>query len=440
MGNTPDVAALHRRFLDAYGVADWTQLPPDETYLLNRLAYHLVRADRSAELRCLFADDRWLQVRVPHDGYVYDGYITDLMTAWQVAYGEAEQQIRFEQSDGTLAECVGYALIRTSINSLTANYVPELVVQAVKLRLENWSPARATSILRNMLDSESRAELSRLLLALADPDLDRFTIGSIAFATAEAISDERYQARALAALAPHLPPGLLAQALKAAEAIANEGYRAQALAALAPHLPPDLLSQALKAAEAVSDEEVRAEELVILLPHLPPDLLAQALKTAEAIRAERYRAKVLAALAPSLSPDLLTQALRAVEAIRDEWCRAWAMRVLALQLPPDQQQAILAQALKTAEAIQDEWERWQALAAFAPHLPPDLLAQALKMAEVISDEGDQAQVLTALAPHLPPDLLTQALKTAEAISDDSYRAQVLTALAPHLPPLSGVDF
>lgn len=45
---TSDFPALHQRFLDAYGLADWTQLSPNEPYLWNHLAYHLIQADRSA--------------------------------------------------------------------------------------------------------------------------------------------------------------------------------------------------------------------------------------------------------------------------------------------------------------------------------------------------------------------------------------------------------
>ncbi|MFN7209347.1 MAG: TIR domain-containing protein, partial [Aggregatilineales bacterium] len=46
-----DLPALHRKFLDAYGVDSWARLPPDEPYLWDHLAYHLLAADARAELR-----------------------------------------------------------------------------------------------------------------------------------------------------------------------------------------------------------------------------------------------------------------------------------------------------------------------------------------------------------------------------------------------------
>jgi hypothetical protein len=55
-------------------------------------------------------------------------------------------------------------------------------------------------------------------------------------AAAGEIEWESARAQALAALAPHLPPNLLPQALAAAGEIEWESARAQALAALAPRL------------------------------------------------------------------------------------------------------------------------------------------------------------------------------------------------------------
>ncbi|RMF53527.1 MAG: toll/interleukin-1 receptor domain-containing protein, partial [Chloroflexota bacterium] len=37
-----DLPSLHRKFLDAYGVARWADLPPEEPYLWDHLAYHLI--------------------------------------------------------------------------------------------------------------------------------------------------------------------------------------------------------------------------------------------------------------------------------------------------------------------------------------------------------------------------------------------------------------
>src|SRR6185503_15610393 len=68
------------------------ELPPDEGYYPH-LAECLKEAALVEELNSLFADETWMQARLAHDGYEYDGYIRDLEVGWQVAEEELEAQI-----------------------------------------------------------------------------------------------------------------------------------------------------------------------------------------------------------------------------------------------------------------------------------------------------------------------------------------------------------
>lgn len=139
----PKLAALHSVFLDSYKFTRWTALPTDELYLWDRLAYHLIAANRMEELTALFADDQWLQVRVAHDGYLYDGYLSDLHQSWQQVHTTIQRQIDAGAMPTALPLSVHHALIRTSINSLSNNYEPALVARATAIGL--WSPERALS-------------------------------------------------------------------------------------------------------------------------------------------------------------------------------------------------------------------------------------------------------------------------------------------------------
>jgi hypothetical protein len=255
-----------------------------------------------------------------------------------------------------------------------------------------------------------------------------------ALETATAITDDDARAQALTGLAPHLPPDLLARALDAATAITDERHRAQALTRLAPHLPaadqPAVLARALAAATAIADDSSCADALAAVAPHLPtaeqPAVLAQAVAVATAIADISSRTDELIKLAPSLSHDLLAQVLAST--ITGDSYRPWALAKLAPHLPPD----LLAEALGAA-AVSVDMIRARALAGLAPHLPPDLLARALDTATAITDERHRAEALAGLAPHLPPDLLSRALDTAATITNDADCAQALTALAPRLP-------
>src|SRR6266700_967369 len=55
-----DLPALHANLLDAYALKHWADLPPDEPYLWDHLAYHLVASGRLAELVATVKDLHYL--------------------------------------------------------------------------------------------------------------------------------------------------------------------------------------------------------------------------------------------------------------------------------------------------------------------------------------------------------------------------------------------
>ena len=367
------------------------QAPP---YVVQFYGAHLERARApDGEIHALVSQG-WLQAWEALEG-AYSGFLNDVDRSWH----RAERAMEV----GKEIRC---ALCHSSVAALSANFPPELLARATQADL--LTPRQA------------------LTFALSMPD-------------------EGARARALAALAPHLPQNLLPQALKAAGEIRWPLARVLALAALAPHLPHHLreqaLQQAFKAAEAIEDADDRAQALAALAPHLPQSLreqaLQQALQAAGKIRRPDARAQALAALAPYLPHDLLPQALKAAGEIERPDARVQALTALAPHLPQNLRKQALQQALQAAGEIERPDARAQALAALAPHLPHDLLPQAFKAAEAIEDADARAQALAALAPHLPQSLreqaLQQALQTAEEIDDAHNRAKALTALAPHLP-------
>lgn len=213
---------------------------PDDGYLYDHLVYHLDQLAASetraaAESRSLFADDAWLQARVSGAGYLYDGYLADLDVVWKRAHQETLGQIEAGEAPEAFAGCVRYALIRTSINSLSSNYVSALVARAVETGL--WSDQRAFSVAIRIPDPTARAGALTSIMAVTSlrPEVRALVVQS-ALAAAGAIRDEDSRARTLAALAPQLSgeekASVLAQALAAAGAIRNEDSRARALAAL----------------------------------------------------------------------------------------------------------------------------------------------------------------------------------------------------------------
>ena len=58
------LAMLHAQFVDAYSVGNGSNLSYNESYLWKRLAYHLVKAERTEDLRRLLLDFEWMQAKL----------------------------------------------------------------------------------------------------------------------------------------------------------------------------------------------------------------------------------------------------------------------------------------------------------------------------------------------------------------------------------------
>jgi hypothetical protein len=475
---------MHRQIADHY----WQAHHPDwrgcDAYGLDSLAIHLSRGGQTDRLRELISQP-WMAARFAGSGYTYDGFIDDVMLAWQAAHKEAHEQIEADQAPAALGECVRYALIRTSVNSLSANYVPELVARAIETGLQLWPAERALSVAGRVPDPRQRTRMFAALLATGRLDPEQkaqaeqagleaglaigdewFRASALAALASQltgeartealaqgleaalAIGDEWQQASTLAALAPHLTgeaqSRALARGLEAALAVRYVAYRASALAVLAPQLTGEALAQALEAALALGDEQYRARALAALAPQLTGETLARGLEAALAIANEGHRAEVLAALAPHLSGEArtqaLTQGLEAALASEDEWPRAAALAALAPQLTGEAQTQALAHGLRAALVIANEWGRASTLAALAPQLTGEgrsrALAQGLEASLAIGAEVLRVRAVAALTPQLEAEAQTQALarglEEALAIEVEGARAEALATLAPQL--------
>ncbi|WP_232219038.1 hypothetical protein [Chloroflexus sp. Y-396-1] len=288
---------LHRRLVE-YGKAWWAdRRQPLSEYLRRFWLLHCAEVGEWDLIREVVSaivptrdgsgvEQPWQTARYAAEGS-NSGYIGDLERLW----GWAEQR-------GDLELALRCALIAASLRGQSGNLSPKLLVGLVQVGTPagKWSAAAALEHIALMPDSKRQADSLQALLAagIALP-------WARALEVAQAIADEEARSEALAALAPHLPPPLLADvladALAAARAIKWDDARARALAALAPHLPPPLLADALAAARAIMWDDARARALAALAPHLAatPALDEQFAPTLRRL-AQRGRPELLADL------------------------------------------------------------------------------------------------------------------------------------------------
>jgi hypothetical protein len=369
--------AANRALLDAYRATqegDGWHTTPDDGYLYEHLAYHLDQMagrDGAAEEEMfgLFTDPSWLHARVAQFRYLYDGYIADLDLAWRRADEATRCQIDAGEEPFRLGDCVRYALIRTSVNSLAGNCDSSLVARAVETG--TWLVERALSVAKRIPDADRRATVFTAILK-----------------TDQLSGEQRWTVER--------------EGLAAAQAIGADMWRAQALAALAPQLSGELLREGLAAAQAIGADMSRAHVLTVLAPQLSSELLREGLAAAQAIGDDMSRAHVLTALAPQLSGELPQEGLAAARAIGDDMSRAHVLTTLAPQLSGELREAALREGLAAAQAIGDVWWRARDLAALAPQLSGELrevaLREGLAAAQAIGDDKARAQVLAVLLP------------------------------------------
>ena len=413
----------------------------DGGYGLRHLAAHLAGASRIKDLHGLI-NQAWMAARFEGDDYRYDGFVADVMLAWQHAYDEALRQIERGEASAAMAECVRYTLIRTSINSLADNYAPELIMRALETGL--WPLKRALSVAAKITDHWQRATAYRLILEISPSPLSRteFELTTRqALAAAESIQNT-FRGEAVVALAPRLSSGLLRDAWAVVQAIEDEPTRAKALTALASWLPADkqhaALLGGLAAAEAIDDDWYRAVTLATLVPRLSDVLLRDGLAAAANIKEPGARVYALAALAPQLSGNLLRDGVEATRAIQNEWLQPNALAALATlasQLSDEERIAVLHTGLRAAQTIQHPSERARALSLLAPQLSGDLLCDGLEVASCIQNAEDRARALVAFTPRLTEGqdvALRDTLAALEESMDDRSRSYVLASLAPHL--------
>lgn len=417
-----NTTVAHAHLLDAWGDG-WAALP--DNYAWDHYAYHLHGAARLDELHALFADQQWMSARFEHDGYTYSGYTTDLMLAWkQVAHIAALSQIEADQDVTSLANCLRYALIRTSINSLAGNYVPAIVAQAVRAGL--WTTERALSIARRMPDQKQRAKMYTQLLNTGMLD-----------------TQEHGQA--------------LQQALAAAQSIKYENSRGEALIALADWLDEfqqknvfnelrEVLCEIVISTKSIQGLEYIVKYFNFLANRLDEIQLEEVLSGIRvatlSIEDELTRACVLFWLAGELDEaqqkqEVLDEWWTVIESVQDPAANVLLDIVFAERLDKSQREFLLCSAFATSHSIQDEKERASMLIALAEKLDEtqreSALHEAFTLSQSIQDEEERVSILIALAEQLDEPqreaALHEAFTIAKSIQDQQKRASALVALA-----------
>lgn len=423
---------LHETFLSCYRTTNgWSSIPPKEPYLWDYLAYHLTQAGNDDELRSLFADDQWLNARVAQNGFTYSGYLSDLSLMWNTADAKTLENANY------FADSFHCGLIRTSINSIAENHVPELVIAAVETG--RWKPEQALSIAEKIPSKEQAFKLLTLLMRLLPKFRDK--IQRQVFQIILSIKKEKERAAALIAMTPQLFNSGTILALDEAHTIANnfenQELRAKTLLAIAEALnnetKEEFLEQALNAAYDIENKDVKAEMLSKIIVQLTGKQKGKAL---EKIFYPSYDIDESGAhriiLAVAESPLSITQRrilLFAARAIKNKLFKAEAFAAVSKQISEKKGGALLWRAFAAAYDVgNDVWKQTSGGdAAFSTDLTFEHLNEA---------KGKQLKLLPVVVEQLSDKrkkaILRQDFSDVGSIENEFRRTELLSAMIEQL--------
>ncbi|MBZ0280696.1 MAG: TIR domain-containing protein [Anaerolineae bacterium] len=455
----------HHTLLSAYNPApekSWHETA--DSYLCDYLVYHLIQAERADDLSALFANHDWMHKRFEQSGYTYIGFLDDLTQAWEIAHVEALRQIDADQEPTIIAQCIRYALIQTSINSIAANYPPKLI--GLALEAELWTSERALAMAEIVPNAEHKANVYLYILIYGKlSNNQRIDTQKAALEAALNITDRYRKLEMLILLAERMDEeiktNLLIVSLRAAMDIGDKNSRADFLLRLAQKFDEEqriqILSQALAAAKMIESNSKRKKTLARVANHMKPntvlkdlkpsqsqinninrDLLSRDLNAVNAIKDKASQERALLTLALHMDDELLIQKLESLKSIGHKYWKSRVLIRLADFKQGDQKREILKEALIAANMIQTKSTRAQTLAVLAGNMEGSqkakILNQSLKIALEIKSTPNQVRVLAKLVIMLEDDqkidLLTNVVRAVRTTHDEYWRANMLSKLLP----------
>ncbi|HYK03156.1 MAG TPA: DUF4062 domain-containing protein [Thermoanaerobaculia bacterium] len=461
-------ACIADRYLDAWGgfeaaldgLRDPASRDLDDGYGIRQLVAHLIHVGRLDDVSSLLLlrrerENVWYTVHeTVHD---LSGYMGDLTVAWRAANAASQAAIDRGEPAPTVTLEARCALLRSSVRGLAERVGSRMLAALVEKGI--WEPRHALTYALAITESGNRMlAMSRLLPLLEDP------LRQTAFD--EAVAAARWSdAASFAELPSGLPHSILQELMSQ---VTTRGWGlSEVLTALAPHLPPDLLADAVSCVRTNWESGYWDEFLLAAIPHLAPEEREELLgrwrdSAARSTASEKLRRSLRMSrfLSPEERNEIRDEALKyATTGRMSDHDRALVL-TRALPLLEGRTRESVARRALEATAAAKSYHVGDILAELIPNLPDKLVRAAEKKflpkgyprADrfvpflphwVGRDEQierifqrvenkwsyDKQPALVALIPLLPDRLVERALRLS---LEEASLPQALDALAPRL--------
>ena len=222
------ITALHQDLLDAYRAecTDGWETAPNDGYFFEHLTYHLAESRSYDELHALLwtedesgTSNSWFRAWEALGQRT--GYLADVERAWDLSDHDLAQANGTENPRESLSLQIRYALFKSTLASLSANYRPELLVQCVEYSVLTVQEAIEISRLIPYRNGRENAihGLSQLIGLSADEQSD---LTSEAKELVKA--SERLSAETLAGTLLNLAPAIPVEYIRRAVSVCTDIY------------------------------------------------------------------------------------------------------------------------------------------------------------------------------------------------------------------------
>lgn len=388
-------------------------------YVLRNFPIHLAKQGRWNELHRLIAEgddvQEWAASLFAWE-LGFTSYLKGIRLAWQHADEQAKQ------AQMNIGHQVFYALIESSVQSISDQIPAPLIQQLVKLCL--MKPDVALEYIRNSPDPRQRI---RILGGIA-PYLDQSNMDE-AIDLALSI-DNDFQTDTLVQLIPHFTSTDQINQIKSIADKKSHGERDRLNKAIAiKYARLGDIQGAIDVAILLNMKWDRKEVFTILASH--KDFSIQLLKVMEKID-EKYTAEILQSVGSNLPENDLPIALSKAQSMHTEENKRESLLTIMKYLP----EPLFSEVLVSIEIDTSFTEEYIDIDLIKKFIDNGYHEEALNLAK-ICDNFNCPKIFEYLAPNLNGDELSVALDIAW--SKDLHAADAIIALIPYLPKQSLQD-
>ena len=472
----------------------WHTLKND-TYIHSHLTWHMEKAERIEDIHMLLREENengrngWYEV-LESQGQS-SVFIKDIQRAWTLSEKDSEYNIKKGNIVSSIGLEIRYALIYTSINSLSANIPEELLIAL--LETKKWTAAKALfyalkepnlfkktsklisiytrvneqtlkkeQLLKNVLDSalkikniEGKSQALLSISLILNGQKKNEILGN-ALTSAYNTRTHYEKACALSNIAPNLSGQKKEKAIRTA---LNSAYKVKtdyksslALSVVALNLEErekeKVINKALSIAYNIKTFDKRALALSAIAPNLSEQnkekVLGNSLEAAFKIKNNYKKSLVLSNIIPNLAgqkkENVIKKAFRAAMKCRENYQKSKAISLLVLYLHGEQKEKAIKKALGASIRIEDADARVKALSTIVPYLTNYKKEKVIKstryFASKIKDDYKRAEILLEIIPNFSENnkkrMLQQILETLQKIKDENKRAEIIINVASNI--------